>query len=463
MADVDNAQAIVVQRSNKPCFAVLLFTIDQPEGAKTFLRTWTPQTPAGWAPEPTGGAALYFLFSWSGLEKLLEGRRDFNVDDGRRAFETFFVDPTQAPDNPAMARQLGFIGRSSPDGWWHQFQTGNIELVVYGAFDDPAQRDDHVQRLRSAAASCGLTELRLPSFPGGSLAGYRPPGGRLHFGYRDGITTPDIDWSDSRRPGGVNLREVITGYPSDDYPTAPFQPGPWRDFSREGSYGCLAWISQDVGRFEAYLEEKAATVTPLARGADPKEWLAARLLGRWREGTALGLHGGERPEPADLGDNFGYADDPAGLKCPLTAHIRVVNSRDQPLKFANQIRFPNGPPRLVRRGFSYGAPWTGPGGADEDRGIVGLFFCARVNEQFYTILRWIHRTDFSDVLTALPRGLDAQDALIADRSDPTSNTTIHLAVDGRAVDVGLTTFLSYRGVSILFAPGKQALATLGHD
>ena len=175
MADVDNAQAIVVQRSNKPCFAVLLFTIDQPEGAKTFLRTWTPQTPAGWAPEPTGGAALYFLFSWSGLEKLLKGRRDFNVDDGRRAFETFFVDPAQAPDNPAMARQLGFIGRSSPDGWWHQFQTGNIELV-------------RVWRIRRPCAQgrpCSAAQKR-----GGELRADRASAAELSRRVARGVSSP---------------------------------------------------------------------------------------------------------------------------------------------------------------------------------------------------------------------------------------------------------------------------------
>jgi deferrochelatase/peroxidase EfeB len=464
MADVSNLQAIIGRSSAKPFFAVLLFAIDDAKRAKGFLRTWGPEIPVGLAAEQSGVAALHLLFSWSGMEKLLKGRTDLNVDEGRRAFDTFFVDPAQAPDRPALAQQFGFIGNSAPDTWWDKFKTSDVELVVYGAFDDEVQRDNYVQRLRTTASNCGLSELQLSSFSGGAMAGYRPPGGRLHFGYRDGITTLDVDWTDSRRPGSVDLRQVIVGYPNDDYPTAPFQPGPWRDFSREGSYACLSWVTQDVVGFEAYLEKNAPKVAPLAAGADPKEWLAARLLGRWRDGSALILHDKQQPEPPDLNDAFGYNEDPTGLKCPLTAHIRVVNSRDQPLKFANQIRFPGGPPRLVRRGFSFGEPWQGPADDNERRGIVGLFFCGRVNEQFYTVLRWMHRTDFSDVFKGVQNGIDAQDALAADHIDPASNTAIHLTSEhADGVDIGLSPFVSYKGVAVLFAPGIQALATLTRD
>ena len=439
---------------------MLLFTINDPAKAKEFLRTWIQDVPAGLTAEVDGVAALHFMFSWSALEKLLKGRGGFDVDEGRRAFDIFFVDPANAPDNPRMASQLGFTGASAPASWWSEFKTSGVEVAVYGAFDDEAQRSGYVQRLQNSASTCGLSELKLSSFPNGFITGYRPPGGRLHFGYRDGITTPDVDWTDGGRPNSVDQREIIAGYPNADYPTSPFKPGPWQDFSREGSYSCLMWISQDVRRFEQYLTEKAPAVARFAGTADPREWLAAQLLGRWRDGTPLALHDKQQPTPPDLNNDFGYADDPSGLKCPLTAHIRIVNCRDQPLKFANRIRFPKGPPRLARRGFSYGSPWT-ENGNDQDRGIVGVFFCARVNEQFYTILRWMHQTDFSDVYKTFPGGSDGQDALVGDRSDMAANTMLHLVSErGESVDVGLDTFIRYRGVALLFAPGMQALATL---
>jgi deferrochelatase/peroxidase EfeB len=459
VADTSNLQAIVARSPDKSFFSVLMFSIADPVAARGFLRTWTPQTPAGAAPDTAGVGELHFLFSWSGLEKLLAGNPDLDPAVGRKAFDTFFVDPAQAPDSAAMAGQLGFIGKSDPGQWWQDFKSSDVEMAIYGAFDDAAQRADYVERLRTSAAGLGLVELRLPSFPDGAAAGYRPPGGRLHFGYRDGLTTPDIDWTDSGRPGAVDPREVITGYPSDDYPTTPFKPGPWQDFSREGAYAALTWICQDVGRFEAYLETNKAKVAPLAGTADPKEWLASRLLGRWRDGTSVALCPTPPANPPDLDNAFGYADDPSGLKCPLTAHIRIANSRDQPLKFANRIRFPKGPPRLLRRGFSYGGPWQSPADDGEERGIVGIFLFARVNEQFYTVLRWMHRTDFSDVFQPIPN--TGQDALIGDRSDPASSNVVHLPSKGAATtDIGLDTFINYRGVVVLFAPGIHALAIL---
>jgi hypothetical protein len=142
-------------------------------------------------------------------------------------------------------------------------------------------------------------------------------------------------------------------------------------------------------------------------------------------------------------------------------HIRVVNSRDQPLKFANQVRFPKGPPRVIRRGFSYGPHLDGIQDDGRDRGIIGLFYFARVNEQFYTILRWIHKTEFSDVFRKIPDGLNAQDALAGNREDPKANTQLHIPqADKAALDLQLKNFIRYKGVVVLFAPSIKALNTI---
>jgi hypothetical protein len=464
VADVSNLQAIVGRSSGKARFAILLFTIEAARRAREFLRTWKSEIPSGLAQEQDGVAALHFLFSWSALERLLQGDANLDVGIGRRSFETFFVDPLQAPDRPEVAKQFGFVGASAPGSWWHEFNTSDIEFAVYGAFDSDQQRDDYVGRLRDSAAACGLLERRLPTFANGALSGYRAPGGRVHFGYRDGVSSFDVDWSDSGQPGLVDLRQIIIGYPNADFPTLPFQPGAWRDFSREGSFACLTWLGQDVAGFETYLSQQASVVAPMAGAADPKEWLAAKLLGRWRDGTPLALSDTAQPNPPVLSNHFGYADDPKGFKCPVTAHIRVVNSRDQPLKFANEVRFPKGPPRLARRGFSYGDPWQAGADASEPRGIVGLFLCASVNEQFYTILRWIHQTDFSDVYRSFRNGTSAQDALVGNHAATGVNTSLHLTSEHTSpADIGLKPFVSYKGVVVLFAPGMHALEILSHD
>ncbi len=121
MADITNLQAIVARSSAKQSFALLLFSINDAKGAKRFLRSLLPKTPAGLPPETEGVPAFHFLFSWTGIEKLLDGHDSLDVREGRRAFETFFVDSAQAPDAPAMAAQLGFVGNSAPEHLWPEF------------------------------------------------------------------------------------------------------------------------------------------------------------------------------------------------------------------------------------------------------------------------------------------------------------------------------------------------------
>ena len=140
----------------------------------------------------------------------------------------------------------------------------------------------------------------------------------------------------------------------------------------------------------------------------------------------------------------------SGLKCPVAAHIRIANSRDQPLTFANKSRFANGPPRLMRRGFSYGPRLEGLEDDGLPRGVVGMFFCARVNEQFYTVLRWIKQTTFSDVFRDLPHGFDFQDAILGDR---VKDRRSYIPVEaGLSVQLQLSRFIRYQGVVVLFAP-----------
>jgi hypothetical protein len=134
------------------------------------------------------------------------------------------------------------------------------------------------------------------------------------------------------------------------------------------------------------------------------------------------------------------------------------------MKFANRVRFPNGPPRVIRRGFSYGPPLQGVQDDGKDRGVVGLFFFARVNEQFYTILRWMQKTEFSDVFKKIPNGLNAQDGLIGSREDPTANTRHHIPLPaGGSLSLQLADFLRYRGVAVMFAPSIKGLRTLCVD
>ncbi|MGV3635474.1 MAG: Dyp-type peroxidase [Pseudorhodoplanes sp.] len=461
MPDLNNIQAIIARSSTKPSIAVLLFRLGEPAAAKHFLTQWISSIPAGHAPDVAGTPALHMMFSWRGIETLLRGHAELDADEGQREIETFFVDPGQSPAN--LAPQLGFLDQSQPGQWWSgRFASGDIDLAIHVSCDDDNQRADVLDRLRVSAIAHGLAELTLPDFTNiNALSGFRPAGGILHFGYRDGITTPDVDWGDTAEPGKSDFREFVVGYPNDDYPVPPQRPGPWQDFARDGSYAALAWIHQDVATFNRFLADHAPLATPHADPAAAVERLAAKLMGRWRDGSPISKYPDSHPATPRLENDFSFRNDPVGAACPLTAHIRVVNCRDQPMSFPNQMRFGRGAPRLIRRGFSYGPPLNGETDDGADRGLVGVFFCARVNEQFYTVLRWIQKTDFSDDFESLPHGLRSQDGLFGNRSDPNAQTNFRLVRPAREpVDIPLKNFITYKGVVVLFAPSVRSLATL---
>jgi deferrochelatase/peroxidase EfeB len=474
MTKLNSLQAIVARSANGQFFTILLFRLGESQEARQFLQRWLPSVPNGATPFSADAVAsapaeYYFLFTWPALSKLLDGHPVLKVNEGREQFESFFTNPEDAPDNPANVAEFGFIGDSAPEKWWDgQFRSDDIELAIFACFADAAHREASLKDLRQSAADAGLTELVLTSFAGKALAGERPQGGVLHFGYADGITRPNIDWADENKPGTVNLRQFVLGYPSKDIPpgqfdpysTNPHDPGPWRDFATDGCFAGLTWLYQDVARFNTFLHDTAQAVANAGIEGDPQEWLAAKLMGRWRNGSPLARHPEAPPDEADFDDNFGYADDPNGVKCPFTAHIRLVNARDETLSFPNQKRFPDGPPRMQRRGFRYG-PWLD--GTEDDgqqRGLIGVFLFSRINEQFHTVLRWVQRANFFEKSKPI-HGKTTQDSIVANRDVPDAfaNARIPLG-DGDHIDVQLQNFVRFKGVKSLFVPSMASLSVL---
>ena len=472
MVNVDNLQAILTRSSAKPLTSVLLFQIVAADAARQFLKEWIGKVPAGMAAESADTPAIHLLFTWPGLEKLLADHASLDLAQGRREIERFFTDPGQAPD-AAEAAQFGFVGASDPAGWWDgKFKSSAIDIAVHMCFDNAAQQTDWLGRLRQAAAAQGLREHTLTSFQGGALSGFRPADGRLHFGYRDGVSKFAVDWKDEGLAGAVNFREFLVGFSKDasdpgdttrddGYATMPIRSGPWKDFAREGAFAAVTWMCQDVAGFNKFLKDNAAKAPAQVKPENAQDWVAAKLMGRWRDGTSLSKCPFAPPAVPDLSNDFDYGDDPGGEKAPLTSHIRVTNLRDQPLKPADAVKFPAGPPRFIRRGFSYGPPLVGDHDDNQQRGVVGAFFFARVNEQFYSILRWMQKTDFSEAFGAVPNGRNAQDALIGNRSLAKANANLQFPIGGGAAQtLALKTFVTYKGVVILFAPSLGALRIL---
>ncbi len=457
MPDLARIQSLIVQAAAGPVYRLAFFKIESTAGARRFLRACRPRIPSAAEPQRPP-PILQLALSWRGLGRLAAGHPGLAPAEGERQLEASFVAPL-----PFDPDSLGFTGASAPEHWWAGgWRNADLDLALYGAFADDAQADATMAELAARAAAEGLIELRLPRGAGGRLGGHRPAGGIVHFGYRDGISTPAIDWAGDGS-AAVDFREILLGYPNLTYRMAPMQAGPWQDLVRDGSIACIAWIEQHVHAFNRFLRTAAGQLAGLAPAGREEEWLAARMMGRWRDGSPIMRWPDTPPATPDLDDRFGYDADPAGRRCPLNAHIRIAHARDDALAYPIARKFPNGPPRFIRRGFTYGPPATGETEDGIERGLVGLFFCARLNEQFFSVLRWMQATTFNDAFDHAPHTSRMQDAVTGTRSGRKVDRRLHLAEGERTSALELQDFITYRGVAHLLMPSLPSLDLLAEE
>ncbi|MBN9671854.1 hypothetical protein [Roseibium aggregatum] len=474
--DPKNVQSLFIARYRHKFRVVLLFRIDDPATAQGFLQRWAANVNGGLSPAGSYAADVeaqldpvcHFAFNWPGISLLLKERaataQGLDPDEVGTNLEQFFTEEDHAPNSNSVVASLDMKGMNAPENWWTagaDQSAFHIAMLCY--FADAAQKFQGLGKIRADAEASGLEEWQFPDFDDKALSGEVPAGGILHFGFRDGISKVDIDWEETGTPGKSDFRELLLGYPSSDYRISPVDPGPWNDFVRDGTYLNLAWLYQDVAAFNRFLRDHRNVTAPLSGQADPEEWLAAKMMGRWRDGSALALHPERMPEPWDPSNNFGYRSDPEGERTPLHSHIRVCNPRDQGLTHVNDRRFPKGPPRLIRRGFSYGPPLEGTEDDGKDRGLVGLFACARINEQFYSVVRWIQKTDFSDHFDTIRRGRKRQDMMFGFRGKRQAEATTYIpagSAGAAPLELPLKDFIRYKGIAVFFAPSVKSLKYL---
>jgi Dyp-type peroxidase family len=207
----------------------------------------------------------------------------------------------------------------------------------------------------------------------------------------------------------VRTGEFVLGYEDEDglLPAAPGAP-----LHRNGTFAVYRKLAMDVAAFRRYVAE-AGSRYPGGPGL-----LAAKIVGRWPDGTPL-VRSPTAPDPALAADpatinDFSYAADEEGLRCPLGAHIRRANPRDAPGFFGGRLSNRH---RIVRRGRSYGPPLA-PGATEDDgvdRGLVFVCFNAGIWRQFETVQAlWIDDGDpfglgpDKDFLVGEPHGTEGK-------------------------------------------------------
>ena len=182
------------------------------------------------------------------------------------------------------------------------------------------------------------------------------------------------------------------------------------------------------------------------------ELLAAKVVGRWRDGTSL-IDAPTAAHRQSANNAFGYArEDPEGLRCPLGAHVRRANPRDSlDLKDPEQAFDRVQRRRLLRRGRSFG-PRREHSGPEDKRGLYFICLCADLERQFEFVQQaWINNPFFA--------GLCGETDPLLGQPSPASCFTIPKEPIPSRVG-GLQQFVTVRGGGYFFLPGIHALRML---
>ena len=379
LADI---QGNVLRGYTYPTAAYIFLRIDDVAKGKALLERMLPRITTGEPWESQPDVAIQVAFTYAGLERL-------GVPPEILAT---FPEPFRE-GMAARAEYLGDRGPSAPANWEPGLGTGEAHVLASVWAIDNAHLDAVREELRQVGATASATtvvnETRAEALEGG----------QDHFGFFDGISQPAVEGTGVRgRPGDgqpdgaggwrdVATGEFLLGYEDEDagMPEAPAAP-----FDRNGTFMVYRKLRTDVAAFRSFIEETGR----LYPGGP--EMLAAKIVGRWRDGTPL-VSSPDAPDPeltsTDRVNDFSYANDPQGLRCPLGAHVRRANPRDMHGFFGGLLTNRH---RIIRRGRTYGAPL--PEGVTEDdgqdRGLAFVCFNADIWRQFETIQAlWIDDGD----------------------------------------------------------------------
>lgn len=349
------AQGLVVSPfGHLPVAQAMFLHADRTGGG--WLRALREAAPVTAADGKDQHASTAIALTWSGLKAL-------GLDED--ALASFSQPFQQGMHQEDRRRRLGDVSGQTvvADGprW-----SGNAEAAKHEGAAPPTPvtvhallllyaRDDAALQRRAADAATALRgegvevvhELPL------SLRFDADGRAREHFGFADGFSqpiphgpaiVPPAGVPESRyRWHGIAAGDILVGHRNAHDEDAPgpvvagsadpqgllpkgAAPEGFVDLGRNGTYLVVRELRQDVAAFWTSLDAAAA-----ARGEPgvDADWLAARIIGRERDGDLL-IPGGTLPAKDGEPDNdFGFLDDdPHGYGCPFGSHVRRANPRD---------------------------------------------------------------------------------------------------------------------------------------
>jgi Dyp-type peroxidase family len=390
----------------------------------------------------------------------MAARKHILGDDGgarcreQRESALAFYAPTTAPAHwdpvwtdrddigrPTVHVMVAMNAQMKPDG----SAVGELEVETRWLVELCKKLDNGVELMPGNAG--GESELyQDASAVMETKGGVVKPTSKEHFGFTDGFGNPVFEGQyppgrdkiaavgggkimpgPEQRWEPLATGEFLLGHP-DEAQEIPGASMPLA-FSRNGTFVAYRKLHQNVGRFRDYIADTAKTYARVMNVdlEEAAETIKAKMVGRWSNGVPLmaaptyaswlafnerfaaAKKNNDKAELAAMSAalvNFRYRSDPAGTTCPVTSHMRRVNTRDMLDPTLTQDMFDPSHPsknqpdtwrgsvlnnrrRILRRGLPYGA--SAPDSGNEgDHGIIFMVVCASLFRQFeFVQQQWV--------------------------------------------------------------------------
>lgn len=464
--DFADIQGNILRGYGKDYVRHLVLTVDKPAAARGWLRdaisgdeSLTPQITTG---EPRT----------EGLESTC-----VNIGITHAGLAALGVPPASLKSFPhefvagmaARNKLIGDTGPSDPSKWkaeWRHVERVHLMISVHA--DDSKDRASVAERILSTSGAFRLlAELDGDGFDGGVV----------HFGFKDSISQPQfkgVHGPNTRRDDQpfVEFGAMLLGH------RTPVENLYWEVpvpnvLGQNGSFNAFRVLEQQVEEFEDFLTACADELLtkpvgeellppgvesqwdpPMSRHAAMREMIAAKMLGRWRNGVPMELSPtSPSPQPPieDTGlNNFGYSTDPDGQRCPIGSHLRRSNPRDAKTVQRNT----NHARRIIRRGIPYGPKFDPQDPVKAERGLLGSFMCASLTGQFEALLY-----DWTNLGLQDPRITGSNDPILGN-NDPLFSRMSFPVGEDVVTFRGFSHFVHTRGGAYLFQPSISAIRHL---
>ena len=298
------------------------------------------------------------------------------------------------------------------------------------------------------------------------------PEGVEHFGYVDGRSQP------------LFLTEDIVkeGIPVDPPGTEPKDKTHWSPIFNPsqfivkdsnghsalsaGSYLVYRKLEQNVRGFNEAEDELGKEIFGDGATQEQLDRAGAMVVGRFEDGTPLVLS--KTGLATDVTNDFTYAIDPDGAKCPFHAHIRKTNPRGDIERNFGAPESGGRDPIMARRGITYGPlrPHNedesefGDGGTEPETGSGLLFmaYMASIEAQFeFTQQSWANNPGFVRPAT----GTDPIIGQTASTAEMTHTYQDGWTNDPATHDLLFRKFVTLQGGEYFFAPSLSFLRGVG--